>query len=607
MAWRGVRRNVRGFLSGSAEAYHRLEKLVDPLLMLVGALALPALLTFVVVSILRWYVWPIDVTVAAGNDKGESYAIARALALRLEASYGNVRIHVVDTAGTEENLERLRSKEADIAAAQADVALNAWTHPKTGDRMTGGVVAALHLDKFQLLICPDPQPLGAETANGGRRRVVPAQEALARRDDGEPPMLVHLPKGGGQQVSFEHMAAVYRLRPGRDYVLDDDSNKATAPCGDAEYGNLIFRVRAEGNKSIAHAIDLGWRLVDFPYAASVWSSSRALSRSSIPAGLYRAPGDDTSVPEPIGDTQTIEVPRLFVARTDGQVPGWLIYEITRILNTEGAALARLAQKGQRNPEQIRNLFLDIPNFNSKERLAALGVPLHPESAKYYDPTLTLSNWVSNHAEAISLTLTGLTILVSILIALNRLFRWWRRNNVEELMERATLEMAPSEEYYEPQEGFEDLVAQADDCHRAIDAMVDGPKKDELRESIYKLVDGHVRLHRLSMLFAEAGQDFNDEKISEQAFRTFNATYRAAKDAVEGAIEEEKRGISGRYVAEFMQIVRDVSHGVDVPPGRPHEILNESSRLMSHELVFSRDSFRTLTDAFTLATTACGRG
>ena len=603
---RWVRRNVRGSLNGAAAVYHRLERLVDPVLMLIGVIGLPAIFAVVLVwYILQWYVLPIQVIIAAGDVKGESYAIAQALAGRLHEKYGNVRVVVQETPGTEENLRRLRFKTADVAAAQADVALDEWIRPKSGTQMSGGVIAALHLDKFQLLLCPEP--LTSDNANSRAitdfAAVVPAGEALARRDRDQDPIKVHLPLGGGQQASFERMAAKYRLHKGDDYLLDDDSGKPTARCEEGEYGNLVFRVRAEGNKGIAEAIDLGWRLVDLPNAASVWSSSRALSRSSIPAGRYRAAGPLVSVPEPVGDTQTIAVPRLFVARDNTEVPHWLLYEMTRILNVDGAALARLAEGGERDPEQIRNLFLDIPHFNSKTRLSTIGIPLHPDSASFYDPTLTWSNWLSQHAEALSLLLAFIGILVSGLIALNRLFVWWRRNNVEDLIERATHEMAAPTELHEPRLYPADLAEQVATCRRTIAAITDGSRQMELFASIQKLVDGQLRLRRLAALFAEAGEQLTDERISEGSFRTFNEAYRAAQDSVLRVIEDEKRAISAHYVARLMRVVKDVTLGARLPFDQADRILNEASGLMSQELVYSRDSFRTLTDAYDLAKAA----
>jgi Asp-tRNA(Asn)/Glu-tRNA(Gln) amidotransferase B subunit len=60
-------------------------------------------------------------TLVAGSKDGESYILSKALERVVEAKNPQIQIDVVETKGTEENIEKLEKGEAQLATAQADI------------------------------------------------------------------------------------------------------------------------------------------------------------------------------------------------------------------------------------------------------------------------------------------------------------------------------------------------------------------------------------------------------------------------------------------------------------------------------------------------------
>src|SRR5438270_12628754 len=63
-----------------------------------------------------------NLRLAAGDVGGLYLAVAEILANRITARYPHIRVSVIGTEGSVENLNRLRSADVDLGLAQADVA-----------------------------------------------------------------------------------------------------------------------------------------------------------------------------------------------------------------------------------------------------------------------------------------------------------------------------------------------------------------------------------------------------------------------------------------------------------------------------------------------------
>jgi uncharacterized protein len=81
-------------------------------------------------------------TMAAGASSGESYILSNALKTVVERHYPRIRITLLETGGTVENLEMLEQGRAQLVTGQADVL------PGPSAR----IVAVLYDDAFQLMV-----------------------------------------------------------------------------------------------------------------------------------------------------------------------------------------------------------------------------------------------------------------------------------------------------------------------------------------------------------------------------------------------------------------------------------------------------------------------
>src|SRR5262249_51300691 len=115
----------------------------DPSRFAVPGLALLSLILAVVVGLTLYRRnQKYDLTIAAGARSGESFALAQALKPVAERHHPRLQIAARETGGTAENLDLLERKEAQLAAAQADVPAGPSTR----------LVALLYVDVFQLLV-----------------------------------------------------------------------------------------------------------------------------------------------------------------------------------------------------------------------------------------------------------------------------------------------------------------------------------------------------------------------------------------------------------------------------------------------------------------------
>ncbi len=133
-----------------------------------------------------------QITIAAGDKEGESYIISNAIAKVIQKR-SNIRVTVLDTGGTKENLELLQQGKAQLATAQADVVtedMDAIANTKANSSKSSlRTLAVLYKDLFQLLV-----------RDSNLKQFVQLKGKT-----------VALPVEGGQYQSFEKIAKHYRL------------------------------------------------------------------------------------------------------------------------------------------------------------------------------------------------------------------------------------------------------------------------------------------------------------------------------------------------------------------------------------------------------------
>ena len=566
------------------------------------------------------------VSVAAGGQDGESFKMLSAVGRLIERRHSNVTVKVLSTKGTEENLRALGAGRVDLATAQADVALEDWLTPRA--RGAGGLMAVLFVDKAQLLACGLP---------GARERgPLTAQQAFMALSRRQAKAVVYLPyeeggPSGGQYRTFLHLARHYGLVPHRHFAFRNAEGDVP-PCTDDERLNLVFRVRADGNASVQRALDQGWRLVALQNTGSLRLTNRALIRSSILAGTYRVQRPDRpALPEPTRDIDTVAVRRLLLAREGGDVPGWLIRDIARVLNKQGPQLARTATAA---PDAMDGVFLGVAGLNTRPALFEVGLPLHSAVAVYYNPGLSWFAWLNSNGDGLGFVLGFLGILASGLEAARRwVARWFvssRKDYADGLVNEATRLMKPMEPARNPAWLRDASTEEASLEHRvqvlademesrsglmrvvssetleAVEKISGLTRARVVRESVVQLVDAQGRLKILEHLFSEAGVALDTEEISEESFRTVNQAIRIAREAIEAEIEGSRRQVSLHFVQRLMHLVPDRAGsgfffgGGDAADVYPEDILHEALPVLTSPLLFSRESFRTFTDAYHLA-------
>ena len=141
-------------------------------------------LTLITLSLVTLTCWQrsrtYHLTLAAGSRDGESYILSAALKKVVERHYTRIKISVVESGGTVENLRMLQDNRAQLATAQADIAPGAAAR----------IIAVLYEDYFQLLV---PKDSSIQDFTGLRGRAI------------------GLPQSGGQFRSFLRLAHHFGL------------------------------------------------------------------------------------------------------------------------------------------------------------------------------------------------------------------------------------------------------------------------------------------------------------------------------------------------------------------------------------------------------------
>ena len=217
-------------------------------------------------------------TLAAGASSGESYVLGNALKKVVERHNPRIRITLLETGGTVENLQMLEDGRAQLATAQADIS--------PGPRARA--VAVLYDDTFQLLVLKD-SPAQSLVDLQGRR--------------------IGLAQGGGQFQSFVRVVEHFGLHPS-DFQFVGANDQAAADAFLNGGADALFRVRAIGDPSIEQLVHSGRvRFLPIAHAAAMKIKYPALEAALIPVGAYLG-----NPPVPAQDVSTVAVQRTLLAR-----------------------------------------------------------------------------------------------------------------------------------------------------------------------------------------------------------------------------------------------------------------------------------------------------
>jgi uncharacterized protein len=194
-------------------------------------------------------------TLAAGASSGESFILGNALKKVVERHYPRVRLTVLETGGTIENLRMLEDGRAQLADTQSDIL--------PGPRAR--VLAVLYDDAFQLLVPKNSQFRTLADFEGHR---------------------IALAQSGGQFQSFLRVAEHLGLHR-EDFQFVGATDNAADNAFLSGRADAIFRVRAIGDPSIQQLVHSGMvRFLPIEHAAAMKIKNPAFEATLIPEGAY---------------------------------------------------------------------------------------------------------------------------------------------------------------------------------------------------------------------------------------------------------------------------------------------------------------------------------
>jgi hypothetical protein len=328
-------------------------------------------------------------TLAAGASSGESFILGTALKKVVERHYPRIRLTVLETGGTVENLRMLEDGRAQLADAQSDI----LPGPKAR------ALAVLYDDAFQLLVPKNSQ----------------FQNLADLRDH-----RIALAQSGGQFQSFLRVAEHLGLHR-EDFHFVGATDNAADDAFLSGRADAIFRVRAIGDPSIQQLVQSGKvRFLPIEHAAAMKIKNPAFQTTLIPEGAYLG-----NPPVPEQDIPTVAVHRTLVARDSANVAA--IRAVTEVL------MERRQELMQEIPANMTEVRLLLVQVRRPEIQTGLGPPLHPGAISFYDkdkPSFLLA-----HADYVGLILTLGLMAGSWLWELKRWLQREQKNTADQYSNR----------------------------------------------------------------------------------------------------------------------------------------------------------------------------
>jgi uncharacterized protein len=337
-------------------------------------------------------------TMAAGDSRGESYILGQALKTVVERHYPRIRINLVQTGGTVENLAMLDQGRAQLATAQADIVPGP----------TARIVATLYDDTFQVMVHKD---LAAQRLTDLRGKRI----ALAR--------------SGGQFQSFLRVAEHFGFHE-EDFHFVGSSDAAADRAFLNGQADAIFRVRAIGNPTIQELVQSGnVRFLPIEHAAAMKVKHPAFNPALIPEGAYSG---NPSVPD--RDLPTVAIHRTLLALDSANADA--IRAITGVL------MERRQEMMREIPKNLNDVRLLLVQVGQPELQAGLGPALHPGAASFYNKDKP--SFLVAHADYIGLILTVALMVASWLWELNRWMQRQQKNAADEYNKRVVALIAAAQ-------------------------------------------------------------------------------------------------------------------------------------------------------------------
>lgn len=481
---------------------------------------------------------PPQLTIAAGDETGESYIISQAIKKVIERR-SNIQLQVEQTKGTTQNIEMLSTGKAQLATAQVDVAAEKIALSKANVR----TVALLYKDTFQLVV-KNPQINQFVQLKG---------------------KTIALAASGGQYQSFLTVAKHFGLSEKDFKITGLDSNGKPIPAYNDELADkdfrenkadAVFRVRAIGNKSIADLVNnYQGKLISIPQAEAMKIKQPAFESAIIPQGAYRG-----HFPVPSIDLPTVAISRLLL--TNDQVDASII---RKLIQTIYENRQEIANEIPQNHAEIKPLIYSIsrPKENS-----GVDISLHPGAVAFYEKDKP--SFIQEYADYVGLLLTIFLITLQWIRQLKLWIAQSKKDEADEYLKSAISLMKPGQYQLEErqklldetfnkaakalvdekisQESFRTFNEAYKNTREAIERdkqvaqqSIEKVQRENAAEYIKKVVkllryrqqnQNIIIQQKLDIILEQVVSDLVLENISQESFRTFIEAYKATRDSIE---------------------------------------------------------------------------
>lgn len=339
------------------------------------------------------------VRLATGSPTGEYYAFGNAIAQVTEANEPKIRIEVIESDGSKQNMDDVHTHAVDLALVQNDTPI----------KRNVRAIAQLYPEMFHLIANKDANINTLSDLNGKR--------------------IALMPEGSGSYDLFWPLSQHYGLTKDNLQFRSMTVNEAHRSLQNGSV-DALFRIIGLGNNSVAELLtNEQLKLVPIDQIGALQLTQPYLESTIIPKGSY-----DGGSPVPSEDLPVVAVSALLIANAD--VHPDVVKAITRILYEHRSELVRI------NPRTA--------NIQSPDTSQNLGFPLHEGARSYY--TQDNPSFLVTYAEPI-----GLLLSVSILLC-SSLWqgRQWLISNQKDRADRYNLEILNLIEKIEQAKDFNEL-------------------------------------------------------------------------------------------------------------------------------------------------------
>jgi len=356
-------------------------------------------------------------TLVAGAATGESYILADALKQVVERHNPRIRITLVETGGTVENLRLLEEGRAQLATAQADVVAGPECR----------IIAVLYDDTFQLLVPRDSHLQNFTDLRGKSIALAPS---------------------GGQFQSFLRVAEHFGLHEA-DFRFIGATDAAADEAFLQGRADAAFRVRTLGNPAIQRLMQSGRvRFLPIEHAAAMKIKYPAFDPSVIPQGAYLG-----NPPVPAQDLPTVAVNRTLVARETANETA--VRGITQVL------MERREEIMQQIPERMTEVRSLLGQVRRPSAERGLGPPAHPGATSFYDKDKP--SFLQANADFVGLIMTAAVMIGSWVWEFKRWMQKKQKTAADQYSNRVVALMGTAEEA--------DTVARLHDIWRELLAIL----------------------------------------------------------------------------------------------------------------------------------------